>query len=91
MGLIKLYVLTIFERVKMSLFETMAEICKPEQNLKKEQAQEIADCFFNSSLEMAIASLKNGLNLAEKTKNFSLQELIKKDLATFREMIREKN
>lgn len=60
-----------------------------ELNLKKEQSQEIADCFFNSSLEMAIASLENGLRLAESTKNVKLQELIEKDLATFREMLRD--
>jgi hypothetical protein len=75
----------------MSIFETLAQATKPEQNLKKEQAQEIADCFYNSSLEMAIASLENGLRLAKNTKNIFLEKIIEKDLITFREMIREKN
>lgn len=62
-----------------------------EQNLKKEQAQEIADCFYNSSLEMAIASLNSGLSLAIKMNNKRLQSLIEKDIATYSEMMRETN
>lgn len=79
-----------------TLFETVVKATEAanknyEENLKISEAQELADCFFNSSLVLAIASLKNGLRIAENTRNIRLIKIIEKDLNTFRKMLREKN
>lgn len=73
-----------------NLFETLAQATKPYQNLSKENAQEIADVFFKSSIEMAIASLKTGLELASKSKNIKLMKIIKQDIETYTEMWAER-
>lgn len=78
--------------MKTDLFETLAQATKPApyQNLSKENAQKIADVFFKSSIEMAIASLKTGLELASKSKNIKLMKIIKQDIETFVEMWAER-
>ena len=78
--------------MKTDLFETLAQATKPApyQNLSKENAQEIADVFFKSSIEMAIASLKTGLELASISKNVKLMKIIKQDIETFVEMWSER-
>lgn len=59
---------------------------KPYQNLSAEQAQEVADVYFKSSIEMAIASLQSGLAHAKKTNNLNLVALLEKDIATYMDM-----
>ncbi len=58
----------------------------PYQNLSEKEAQEMADVFFKSSIEMAINTLQSGLYLAKKQNNLKLAELIEKDIATYMDM-----
>lgn len=59
---------------------------KPYQNLTEKEAQEIADVYFKSSIEMAIASLQSGLTHAKRINNLRLVLLLEKDIATYMDM-----
>lgn len=59
---------------------------KPYQNLSEKEAQEIADVYFKSSIEMAIASLQSGLTHAKRINNLRLVLLLEKDIATYMDM-----
>ena len=76
----------------MTLFETLGEICRPttKQNLNQDEAQKVADCFFKSSYEMALASLRNGLNLAKQQNNIKLIKLIEADINLYVNMIAQR-
>jgi len=68
-----------------SIFKQVAQVAKPNpyMNLSKEQAQEIADVYFKSSIEMAIASLRSGLEFAKRTNHLKLVDLLEKDIETY--------
>lgn len=59
---------------------------KPYKNLTEKEAQEIADVYFKSSIEMAIASLQSGLTHAKRINNLRLVLLLEKDIATYMDM-----
>ena len=74
---------------KMNMIKGSIDI-KPYQNLTEKEAQEIADVYFKSSIEMAIASLQSGLAHAKRINNLKLAALLEKYIETFLAMWNER-
>lgn len=77
-----------------NIFETIAQATKPERktaiNLSESACQEIADVYFKSSIEMAIASLQSGLSHAKRTNNLKLIGLLERDIETYCDMFNKR-
>ena len=75
-----------------SLFEIAKQAAKPlpYQNLTEAQAIEVAEIYFKSSIEIAIASLQSGLAYAKRTNHLKLIDLIEKDIATYCDMFNKR-